>query len=149
MRTVHRLVAWQRRVLYGSGTVLLVSGVAWFALHYGRSGDELPSPLEAWTMRLHGLAAFAVVFALGALAASHIPQGWRLSQRLRWARQRGSGVALCTLGALLVATGYALYYFALEGIRPPLGWLHGALGVAMAVVVAFHRRRSARGRRPG
>jgi len=149
MRTVHRLVAWQRSVLFGSGTVLLVSGAAWLALHYGRSGDELPSPLEAWAMRLHGLAAFAVVFALGALAASHIPQGWRLSQRLRWAQQRGSGVALCTLGALLVASGYALYYFAPEGIRPPLGWAHAALGLVMTVVVVVHRRRSSRARRAG
>ena len=147
MRSVHRLVAWQRRVLYGAGPILLVTGVAWLALHYGRASDALPSPFEAWSMRLHGLAAFAVVFALGALAASHIPQGWRFSQRWRWARQRGSGVTLCTLAALLVVSGYALYYFAPENVRPPLGWLHSALGVAMAALVLIHRRRSSRLRR--
>lgn len=148
MRSVHRLVAWQRRLLYVAGTTLLVTGIAWLALRYGRGSDALPSPLEAWSMRLHGLAAFAVVFALGALAASHIPQGWHLSQRLRWARQRGSGVALCTLAGLLVVSGYALYYFAPEHVRPPLGWLHSALGGAMATVVVVHRRRSSRVRRP-
>ena len=143
-RTVHRLAAWQRAALFGAGAVLLASGAAWLALHYGRGADALPSPLEPWTMRLHGLAAFAALFAFGALAAAHIPQGWRFSHRMRWARQRGSGVALCILAATLVLTGYLLYYFAPDPIRPTLGWLHSALGVAMASVVALHRRRHER-----
>jgi hypothetical protein len=63
---------------------------------------------------------------------------------MRWARQRGSGVALCILAATLVLTGYLLYYFAPDPIRPTLGWLHSALGVAMASVVAVHRRRHER-----
>jgi hypothetical protein len=146
MRHVHRLVAWQRQLLYGSGAILLASGAGWLALHYGRASDALPSPLEAWAMRLHGLAGFAALFTLGALAASHIPNGWRLSHRMRWAQQRGSGVALCALGAALVLTGYLLYYFAPEGIRPALGWLHTALGVAAAAVVVAHRRRATRQR---
>ena len=147
--TVHRLVRWQRRVLYGAGAVLLASGIGWLFLHYGRGADALPSPIEAWAMRIHGLASFLVLFGFGALAASHVPQGWRLSQRLRWARQRGSGVILCTLAATLAATGYLLYYFAPEGVRPALGWLHSALGVAMALVVVWHRRRHGRLRRIG
>ena len=147
--TVHRLVRWQRRVLYGAGAVLLASGIGWLFLHYGRGADALPSPIEAWAMRIHGLASFLVLFGFGALAASHVPQGWRLSQRLRWARQRGSGVILCTLAATLAATGYLLYYFAPEGVRPALGWVHSALGVAMALVVVWHRRRHGRLRRIG
>jgi len=149
-RSIHRLVAWQRVVLFGAGAVLLASGAAWLALHYGRRADALPSPLEAWTMRVHGLAGFAALFVLGALAAAHIPQGWRFSHRMRWARQRGSGVALCALAATLVLTGYLLYYFAPDPIRPALGWLHSALGAAMAVLVATHRRRGeSRARRAG
>ena len=142
VRSVHRLVPWQRRVLYGTGALLLASGLGWLALHYARGSDALPSPVEAWAMELHGFAAFGALFALGALSASHIPQGWRLSHRMRWAGQRGSGVALCTLGGGAAFTGYLLYYFAPEAIRPALGWLHSALGVAMAAVVWAHRRRS-------
>ncbi len=145
--SVHRLVGWQRRLLYGAGAVLLASGVVWLAIHYARTVDALPSPLEAWAMRVHGLASFVVLFAFGALGASHVPQGWRLSQRLRWAHQRGSGVALCALAATLAATGYLLYYFAPEALRPGLGWLHSALGVAMALVIVWHRRRQSRWRR--
>ena len=147
--TVHRLVRWQRRVLYGAGAVLLASGIGWLFLHYGRGADALPSPIEAVDAHRPGLASFLVLFGFGALAASHVPQGWRLSQRLRWARQRGSGVILCTLAATLAATGYLLYYFAPEGVRPALGWLHSALGVAMALVVVWHRRRHGRLRRIG
>ena len=139
-RGAHRLARWQRRLLYGAGLLLLASGAVWLALHYARPADVLPSAFEAWSMRIHGLAAFAVLFVFGALAASHVPQGWRLSHRWRWARQRGSGVILCSLAGILALTGYLLYYFAPETVRPALGWLHSGLGVAMAVVVAAHRR---------
>ena len=50
-----------------------------------RAADTLPSPLEPWVMKVHGLAAFAALFMFGVLAASHVPLGWRLSLRWRWA----------------------------------------------------------------
>jgi hypothetical protein len=139
---VHRLVRWQRVALYASGALLLGIGALWLAVHYsvGAGAGELPHPLEAWSLRLHGLAAFAGLFVLGALAAAHIPQGWRLSQRRRWAGQRGSGVLLCAMGGILVLSGYLLYYFASESVRPALGWAHAAIGLTMAVLIASHRR---------
>lgn len=138
----HRLIRWQRLALYLTGALLLLTGAAWLAIHYsiGAGAGELPHPLEAWMLRLHGLAAFGAVFVLGALAAAHIPQGWRLSQRRRWAGQRSSGLQLCAAGALLVLSGYALFYFAPESVRPALGWAHTAIGLAMAALVASHRR---------
>jgi hypothetical protein len=136
----HRLVRWQRFALYISGASLLATGSVWLLLHYGLGAAELPHPLEAWSLRLHGLAAFAGLFVLGLLAAAHIPQGWRLSHRRRWAGQRSSGVLLCVIGALLALTGYLLYYFASEAVRPALGWAHAIVGVTMGVLVASHRR---------
>ncbi len=138
----HRLVRWQRVALTLSGTLLLLTGGTWLAIHYGigAGAGELPHPLEAWCLRLHGLAAFAGVFVLGALAAAHIPQGWRLSRRRRWVGQRNSGLLLCGAGALLVLSGYGLYYFAPEGVRPALGWAHAGVGLAMAALVLRHRR---------
>jgi uncharacterized membrane protein YfcA len=136
----HRLVRWQRFALYIAGASLLATGGAWLLLHYGRGAGELPHPLEAWSLRLHGLAAFAGLFVLGLLAAAHIPQGWRLSHRRRWAGQRSSGVQLCVIGALLALTGYLLYYFASEAVRPALGWAHTIVGVTMGVLIASHRR---------
>jgi len=65
-------------------------------------------------------------------------------------RASGSGaslpIALLALGAalpataLLVLSGYALYYFAPESVRPALGWAHAFVGLTMAVLIASHRR---------
>ncbi len=142
----HRLPRWQRLALYIVGGALLLSGAVWLVLHYslGAGAGELPHPLEAASLRLHGLAAFGGLFVLGALAAAHIPQGWRLSHRRRWSGQRRSGVTLCTLAALLVLTGYLLFYFAPEALRPALGWLHAAAGVSMAALLLSHRRQAPR-----
>ena len=136
----HRLVRWQRLALYSTGALLLATGSAWLLLHYSLGAGGLPHPLEAWSLRLHGLAAFAGLFVLGVLAAAHIPQGWRLSQRRRWAGQRGSGMLLCVVGAVLALTGYLLYYFAPESIRPALGWAHSGVGLVTAMLLLSHRR---------
>jgi hypothetical protein len=138
----HRLVRWQRLGLYLTGALLLLTGVGWLGLHYtvGSGAGELPHPLEAWAMRLHGLGAFGGLFVLGMLAAAHVPQGWRLSHRRRWAGQRNSGITLCVLGGLLVLCGYLLYYFASEAVRPALGWAHTVVGAGMAILIGMHRR---------
>jgi hypothetical protein len=141
-RSAHRLDRWQRAALYICTVLLLVTGVLWLAVHYGigAGAGELPHPLEAWAMRLHGLAGFGALFVFGALAAQHIPHGWRMTARQRYANQRGSGLALCTLAALLALSGYALYYFAPEGVRPALGWAHAGIGLALGVLLLAHRR---------
>jgi len=143
-RSTHRLPRWQRRALYATGAGLLATGLLWLWLHYAVGAGELPHPLEAWAMRLHGLAGFAALFMLGVIAGSHVPQGWRMSGRHRWAQQRDSGLWLGILGGALVLTGYLLYYFAPEAWRPALGWLHTLIGVAMAVTLAQHQRRKSR-----
>ena len=138
-----RLAPWQRRSLYATGALLLATGLAWLALHYGvgAGSGELPHPLEAWTMRLHGLAAFAGLFMFGVMAGAHVTPGWRLTLLRGWDGQRSSGVMLCVVAALLALSGYALFYFAPESIRPALGWAHAFIGVLLGVLVASHRRR--------
>ena len=144
LRASHRLIRWQRLGVYLAGAVLLLTGGLWLAVHYsvGAGTGELPHPLEAWSLRLHGLAGFAALFMLGVLGASHIPHGWRLSARQRWTYQRNSGLALCVLAALLTASGYLLYYFAPEMWRASIGWVHAFIGVAMAALLLHHRRGS-------
>ena len=87
-------------------------------------------------MRLHGLAAFGALFVLGALAAAHVPQGWRVASRLGWTRQRSIGLVLCGLAAALALTGYLLYYFAPEPVRPALGWVHAASASRSALLAS-------------
>jgi hypothetical protein len=145
----NRLRPWQRPAVDAVGALLLVSGVVWLPLHYGRGADALPLPAEAWLMRLHGLAAFGALFMLGVLAGGHVPHGWRATASGRGRTQRRSGLVLCTAAALLVASGYLLYYFAPDNVRPPLGLVHSAIGVAMAAALWIHRRAAhGRGKTP-
>lgn len=131
------LQPWQRRTVVGAAWSLLLSGALWLAIHHlwGAGAGGLPHPLEAWLMRWHGLSAPAGLFALGIVAAGHVQGGWRLGL------QRASGLALCALGAALVATGYALAYLVPEGWRPGVGWGHAAIGALAFVVGAAHARR--------
>ena len=145
MDSLNPLPAWQRRGLYATLALLTFSGLAWLALHYGAGAGhgELPHPLEGWLMRLHGAAGFAALFVAGLLAAGHVPRGWRMSRgRVRRpsgaALPRRSGSALCALGAALAASGYLLYYFAPENLRPALGLVHTVLGVALAALLPAH-----------
>jgi hypothetical protein len=142
----NRLARWQRLTLYITGTLLLITGVLWLALHYsiGAGAGELPHPIEVWSMRLHGLAAFAGLFFFGVLAAIHIPRGWKYSLQPNWTGQRKTGVALCVLAVVLAVTGYMLYYFAPETVRPALGWGHAFAGTAMGALVFIHRHGSSR-----
>jgi hypothetical protein len=143
---VLRLPSWQRRVLNLTAALLLATGIVWLGVHYsvGAGAGELPHPVEVLCMRVHGAAAFAGLFALGMLAAAHVPAGWRVTRsahrRADRASQRHTGVAMLSLAALLVVTGYALYYFAPEDWRPAMGWVHAGAGVAMAVLGFAHAR---------
>ncbi len=138
----HRLIRWQRMALYLTGASLLFTAGLWLAVHYsiGAGAGALPHPLEAWALRLHGLAAFAGLFVLGVFAGGHIPQGWRASVRNGWPLQRQTGLFLCISGALLILSGYLLFYFAPEEVRPALGWAHTVIGVSMAGMIVSHRR---------
>ena len=142
-RALHRLPAWQNGLFVVVGVLAFASGLAWLAVHYGVGAGSgvLPHASESWLMRVHGLAGFGALFLFGVLAAAHVPHGWRLAGRHRWAGQRGTGVMLCALAALLALSGYLLYYFVPETLRPAFGWMHAAIGVAMAGVVLRHRRR--------
>lgn len=157
MAALNPLPTWQRRGLHLASGALAASGALWLALHYGvgPDADGLPRPAEAWLMRLHGGLAFAGLFFGGVVAAQHVPRGWHVTHahlrtRARWAFQRRSGLALCTLGALLAASAYALYYFAPEWLRAGLGWAHSAFGLALAALLSAHgaRRGTLRQREP-
>ena len=139
--------AGQRRAVTIAGLALLMTGGPWLAVHYGlgAGAGELPHPAEAWLMRLHGAAAFAALFLLGLVAGVHVPHGWRVSRRGHRRGQRRTGLLLVGLGALAVLSGYLLYYFAPEWLRPTLGWAHALVSSAMALALAWHRRGVRRG----
>lgn len=138
----HHLPRWQRRGLYLTLAALVLTGLPWLVVHYtvGEGTGELPHPAEHWLMRLHGLAAFVGLFWFGVIAASHIGRGWRMSARLRWARQRSLGLLVTALMTLLALSAYAMFYLLPEAWHTPVGLLHAALGFVLVLVLPLHVR---------
>lgn len=141
MAALNPLKRWQRRLLDGTGLVLLSSGAAWLVLHYAIAGDGLPLPAEAWFIKLHGAAGFVALFVAGVLAAVHIPAGARM--RSRRPASWPTGLALCACLGATVLSAYLLYYWAPEWLRPGLGWFHAGAGALMAAALPWHRPRRA------
>jgi hypothetical protein len=82
--------------------------------------------------------AFLVVF--GTLVPQHLPSGWQQK------RQRPSGLSLVVVCAILVLTGWGLYYLSDESLRTAVRLAHSVLGILLPVAMAAHvwraRRRS-------
>ena len=130
------LEAWHRRSLFVVIAALAGSGVLWLLFHYFVTTvtpwGQGPHPLEVWWLRLHGLAAMLTLVALGTLLLTHIRRAWLVS------RNRLSGATLAAILAVLVATGYALYYFGGERTRPVISLVHWLLGLAVVALLLAH-----------
>lgn len=141
-----RLSRSHERWTYGIVALLWGSGVLWLLFHYfaqvdGRFGPR-PHPLQAWWLRLHGLAMMLALATFGSVFVHHVRRAWQLK------RNRRAGGVLAVCGLWLTATGYALYYFADDGNAawlPLLHWIPGLLlPIALAAHIVVGRRRPAR-----
>jgi len=130
LATPTRMSASLRRLTYSLFAALWVSGCAWLMAHYlfpqQSTFGSLPNPWEPLLMRIHGWCAVAGVFLLGWLSSQHILQRWSLYWR------RPSGPILAGLAAVLVLSGYALYYTT-DHLHDAAALVHEVLG---AVAVA-------------
>lgn len=135
------LPTWLRRTLYGALGGAFASGIAWLILHYlSRPVGELglPSPWEARLMRVHGLAAWALLFTFGALAAAHVGKGWTLGTR------RASGIFLVSLATSCAVLGFLMAYLLPPEARMVAGLVHAGFGTLMVGWLTWHRRRAAK-----
>ncbi|MEO6341749.1 MAG: hypothetical protein ABIO49_01245 [Dokdonella sp.] len=115
--------------------VLWASGIGWLVFHYflyqTTEFGLLPHPLETWWLRLHGAAAFATLWLIGLLWAIHLVPAWK-------ARRRTSGIVLGVLLAVLVLSGYLLYYASGDDARVAIALLHWIIGAALPLAVLPH-----------
>lgn len=122
--------------VYAILALVFISGAAWAWLHYfaQRAGEfgESPHPAELWMQRLHGASAMLALVLLGTLLVFHIPLAWRAR------RNRRTGGSLFAVFAILIATGYALYYSGDERLRVWISWSHLWLGLVLPLIVAIH-----------
>jgi hypothetical protein len=119
-----------------------VSGALWLLFHYflrvhGQFG-EAPHPLESWWLRLHGAAAMLVLVVLGSLLPVHVRRGWHQRRNLL------AGTILGAIGLLLIASGYALYYFGGEELRPWISAFHWVVGLSALPLLMWHISRGRR-----
>lgn len=124
-----RLHPLHYRLLLAALLLVGITGVVW-----GILWDVLerePDTLLRWLTQLHGAGAFLALLALGSLLTQHIRFGW--SAR----RNRLSGSVLGGVAALIVLTGYGLYY-AGEDLREWSKWIHLALGTLSLAALPLH-----------
>lgn len=140
-----RLPQNYRRLAYAALAVAWLTGMLWLILHYfmarqGEFGAE-PHPFEAWSLRLHGLAAFVVMFVAGLLWGVHVRPG------LLGPKRRRSGILLLTLLGWLAATGWLLYYASADGLRDATRLAHWLVGLAAVFPFLLHALRGRAERR--
>lgn len=136
---------WQRWAVHASTLALVLTGTGWLLAHHllrstGTFGEEVPSPLEPWALRLHGIVAYVFLLVLGSMSAVHIVFAWRLRRSL-W-----SGSSLVAACLLLLCTGLALYY-APEQWHGGASVLHWGMGLALLPLLWVHVLAARRSRR--
>jgi hypothetical protein len=124
--------------------MLFVSGAAWMVFErWVRVAGELgpaPHPLQPWLLRAHGAAAMAGLILFGSLLPVHMRPAWNAG------RKRVDGAVMAASQALLIVTGYGLYYFAGDGARAAAAGIHEVLGLLTPAALLWH---VLRGRPPG
>jgi hypothetical protein len=114
-----------------------LSGVAWLIDHYFlKSEDALGLPnasAEVWWLRIHGAFAFLALWTAGLLWGVHVVRAWK-GRRHRW-----SGGTLFTVLAVLIVTGYLLYYVGDERVRTIISGVHWIIGLAIPLAYLLHR----------
>ena len=131
-----------RAAIFAAGALLWLSGVLWLVLHYAFEQRTqfglLPNSAEPFVMRVHGVLAVCGVFLLGWIGAAHA------IERFASARGRLSGLVLSAAAAVLVVSGYALYY-TVGTAHDGAAVVHEILGAVSLLVALAHWWR----RRPG
>ena len=127
-----------RAAVFAGCALLWLSGAVWLVVHLTLEQPTpfgpLPSPWEPALLKVHGLLAVVGVFLLGWIMADH------LTERRKLGRNYRSGVLLAGTAALLVLTGYALYYTT-DRVHDLAGVTHEIIGVAAFLIALTHWRR--------
>jgi hypothetical protein len=131
-----RMSTRQRVVVYCVLGGVWLSGCGWLYLDQYCSRREAfgitPHPWEGPTLLLHGVIAIASMYVLGWLTARHITPWWRTRQR------RLSGATLSAVLALLVLSGFALFFLSDDAWQRACAVAHDVLGLGVTVFAIQH-----------
>ena len=140
------LARWQRRCIYASVALLVATGVGWLAVAWPFGAADEPSAAArraaVWALRLHGIAAYAALLAIGSALTVHVRTAW-VRRRNRW-----SGGVLLGGAALLAGSGLWLYYGS-ETARSVVSTVHWGIGLVFGAWLLLHRSLGLRTRAAG
>ncbi len=140
-----KLSSHHEKWLWAVTAAVFLSGVLWLVFHFflsepGEYGESR-NPLESWWLRLHGAAAMAFLVVLGSIVPIHVRRAWQLR------KNHLTGAGMISVVAVLIVTGYALYYAGSETARPWISLVHwgfGLMGLPMLILhVLIGQRRTA------
>jgi cation transport ATPase len=141
------LAPLQKRALYAVVAVLWLSGAVWLGLSLWQktfAADLERLSAQPFLLEIHGAAAMVFLIVFGTLLPGHLLRGWRRKQ------ERPSGVSVLVVSAVMVASGWGLYYFGSEGLRSATSLVHSVLGILLPLAIALHvwlvKRRAAEAR---
>jgi hypothetical protein len=131
-----RLSRAQQSWIYSTFGVLFLSGLWWTFLHFwgrtqGTFGEE-SSPFEPVSLEIHGAAAMVFLLVFGSLIPGHIRGGLLARKNFK------NGISLVALSAILIVSGYLLYYSSGERVRTAVEWVHLAVGIAAVPALIWH-----------
>jgi hypothetical protein len=125
----------QKNIFYAISVLLWLTGAVWLYFRYAMDAQEefgfQSHPSQSVVLQIHGAVAIGFCIILGS-SLYHIRPGWK--KKL----QRLSGVLLLTVCAILILTGWGLYYLGDEQIRNLTSLTHSLLGVFLPVLIFFH-----------
>lgn len=135
--------ARHRRLVFAAGWLLLLSVVPWLLTTYlgGAVGldEHAARRVEVWALRLHGAAAMLALIVLGSVLSQHVGRGWR------GGKNRATGGVVLGSCALLIGSGYLLYYGG-EATRDFASIVHQAVGAVATAALLLHSRKRRRRR---
>ena len=140
------MLSWQRKLIYWTVSLLMVSGLIWLAAHWAMPSEQqlatdtaqinaklaMCMQLKYWSIRVHTFVALVVLIVIGSLIPAHILARWPLKRNI-W-----SGVVNIAAFIVLTLTGYMLWYVSEGGIKQWATWLHWVIGMALPIVLAVH-----------
>lgn len=128
-----RLKRLQRYFLYIVFAALFLSGAAWAYWNYlPASPGDFEAGAKSWAMKIHGAASMAILVLIGMLLNGHVRFAWRAR------RNRTNGSIFLSAFAVLIITGYGLYYAGGERLRAGTSWIHLAVGLALPILLVIH-----------
>ena len=131
-----RMPTRQRAAVYLILGVLWGSGCLWLLLDefFARPGQfgTTPHPWEPPILLVHGIVAIGGMYLLGWVSARHVLRWW--PGRLR----RLSGATLAVFLALLVVSGFALFFSSDDRWLHGAALMHDALGLGVTVFAIQH-----------